>query len=158
VLLLLLQVGLSANILQGTNKQSDLLQLLQDCKKIWEARRVYKCGQIIEKHTEASRKRMEATAVMMRVAFTFGQDPWDAVSALTEQQLEKMYRGLANMVRPDNMTKKITAVLRHLVPGEARCSAADLLGRDAAKEVFGEAMKALGNALELCKTHAAKPN
>jgi hypothetical protein len=154
--LLLLQVGLSADILQGTNKQGDLLQLLQDCRKIWEARRVYKCAQVIEKHPEGSRKRLEATAVLLRVAFTFGQDPKDAVRTLSQQQLTKMYRGLANMVHPDNMTKKISAVLRGLVPGEARCSAADLLGHAAAKEVFDEAMKALGNALDLCKEYAAK--
>jgi hypothetical protein len=156
VLLLLLQVGLSATIVQGTNKQSDLLQLLQDCRKIWGVRRVYKCAQIIEKHPEGSRKRMEVTAVLLRVAFTFGQDPKDAVRALTQQQLTKMYRALANTVHPDNMNKKISAVLKGLVPGEARCSAAHLVGHAAAKEVFDEAMKALGNTLELCKEYAAK--
>jgi predicted urease superfamily metal-dependent hydrolase len=152
----LLQVGLSAALLQGTNKQSDLLQLLQDCKKIWEAQRVYKCAQITEKHPKGSRKRMEATAVMLHVAFTLRQDPYAAVNALTQQQITKMYRALANMVHPDNITKKASKVLRHLVPGEVCCSAADLLGHAAAK-VFDEAMKALGNALELCKKHAGKP-
>jgi hypothetical protein len=151
-------VGLSTNILQGTHKQSDLLKLLQDCKKIWEARRVYKCGQIIEKQPIGSRKRIEATVVLLGVAFTFGQDPWDAVQALTQTQIIKMYRDVANMVHPDNMTKKITAVLKQLLkPGEERCSAVDLLGHDAAKEVFDEAFKALGNATDLCKTFAGKP-
>jgi hypothetical protein len=151
---LLLQVGLSSRCLQGISQHRELQQLFQDCRKIWEAQRISRAARLIAHHSGNKCKRFGATAAVMRVPCLSGQDPWAAVAAVGAQQLTKTYKLLAMMVHPDNMTKKITKVVKAADGGS--CSPEDLLGREAAKELFDEAMKALGNAYEAC-SKCAKP-
>jgi hypothetical protein len=156
---MLLQVGLRSDILQGISQHSDLLQLLQDCRKIWEAQRVNRSARLIEKQKKDTLEHIAASAALLRIPCLPSQNPKKAVESVRATEVKKTYKQLAAMVHPDDTTKKIIKVVNGLVvgglvDGEECCSPESLLGRDAAKELFEEAMKALGNAQELCLEYA----